>query len=366
MTSTPIPANAAPTDLLAALFAMPAAAPAVQGFGALIQQALGAIAVPDLPNPPDPPNPPDVEPVEMPEADAEMVAQLAPPVLPVTVPVPVTKDVDDPSPVTQRPAGPDAHGPGVGVDGTGPRGAGNEWSGRLPAPGPGAGGPEGRGSIPREASPAPQAAGGPEGRGIPLPSPSTPAAMPVITTPTSTMTENAAAPAPALTPVTDQVFEQVTSLTSRGEGTHRITLQLNPDDLGEVRVVMTIRDGAVHVRLAASERDARAALTEGSPELHRLLEATGATDAKVTVRELGRGFEHGLMRETNGGHDFNGWSLGRGSQGGNPNLDQSSREHAGTRADQPATDGTDQPSPRRAVADETVTSRRSTGVDVSM
>src|SRR3546814_10897646 len=61
--------------------------------------------------------------------------------------------------------------------------------------------------------------------------------------------------------------------------------------------ILTIRDGAVHVRLSASEREARAALTDGTIDLHRLLEATGATDAKVTVRELGRGFEQGRSDE---------------------------------------------------------------------
>jgi flagellar hook-length control protein FliK len=87
-------------------------------------------------------------------------------------------------------------------------------------------------------------------------------------------------------PITDQVFDQVTRLVSRGDGTHRITLRLHPADLGEVKVVLTVKNGTVDVTLSAGAA-AREALREGSPQLRSLLELTGATTGQVVVRDLG-------------------------------------------------------------------------------
>ena len=84
----------------------------------------------------------------------------------------------------------------------------------------------------------------------------------------------------------------MTRLVTAGNGTHRVTLQLEPEALGEVRVVLTIRDGEVHVRLAAGE-DAQRALREGAPELRRLLELAGASDTEISVRDLTRGPHQG-------------------------------------------------------------------------
>ncbi|WP_207009095.1 flagellar hook-length control protein FliK [Nocardioides aromaticivorans] len=71
-------------------------------------------------------------------------------------------------------------------------------------------------------------------------------------------------------------------------GTHRITLTLQPEQLGEVRVTLVVKDGAVHVRLAGGEGIEGAAvhraLAGEAPELQRLLERTGA-EARVTVRD---------------------------------------------------------------------------------
>ncbi|WP_162261008.1 flagellar hook-length control protein FliK, partial [Nocardioides sp. Root79] len=107
-----------------------------------------------------------------------------------------------------------------------------------------------------------------------------------------------AAPVLDLTPeavgkaVVQQVFPEVTRLASTaGNGTHRITLTLQPEQLGEVRVTLVVRDGSVHVRLAGGAGvdgvDGAAvhrALAGGAPELQRLLERTGA-EARVSVRD---------------------------------------------------------------------------------
>jgi flagellar hook-length control protein FliK len=159
--------------------------------------------------------------------------------------------------------------------------------------------------------------------------------------------------------VTRQVFPEVTSLVTRGDGTHRITLTLAPEALGEVRVVMTVRDGSVHVRLAGGP-EAQLALRDGSHELTRLLEVAGASDSRIVVRDLPAAAPSASA---------NGFATDLGTGGQRP-QDQ----HAGTRAHQPATDGTHDGTRHRRVADgateprtnEPVTRTRTAGVDVTM
>ncbi|HET6561860.1 MAG TPA: flagellar hook-length control protein FliK [Marmoricola sp.] len=86
----------------------------------------------------------------------------------------------------------------------------------------------------------------------------------------------------ATNPVAGQVFPEVTRLVSRGDGTRRITLQLSPEALGDVRVVLTVRNGEVQVRMSGGEQ-AQQALLAGAPELHRLLDAAGATSSQIQV-----------------------------------------------------------------------------------
>lgn len=73
-------------------------------------------------------------------------------------------------------------------------------------------------------------------------------------------------------------------LVSRGDGTRRITIKLQPEALGDIRVVLTVRHGEVHVRMAGGET-AQQALLHGAPELHRLLESAGATSSQLVVGE---------------------------------------------------------------------------------
>lgn len=158
--------------------------------------------------------------------------------------------------------------------------------------------------------------------------------------------------------VVTQVFPEVTRLLSRGDGVHRVTMTLNPESLGEVRVVMTMRAGVVRVHLSASDGDAKAALAHGSPELARLLETAGAGDARIVVRDLSQG-----PASTGGRPD------------GQPQLTTGddrrhhAQEHAGTHGQHHATDGT---TPRRgAGADlprsiEPVGGTRTSGVDVTV
>lgn len=186
---------------------------------------------------------------------------------------------------------------------------------------------------------------------------------------------NAAPAAPAAAPVAntaplervaDQVFGQVTGLVSRGNGTHRITMTLQPEQLGEVRVVMTVRDGAVHVRMAAGH-EASAALLDGSNELTRLLEHAGATETRIVVRDL----PAAAVAPTTPTSHPNGSHLA--GHGGEAAPDQ----HAGTRADHQAKDGSDHNTSRSARIEgststgnlprtPSVIGTRSAGVDLTM
>jgi hypothetical protein len=82
--------------------------------------------------------------------------------------------------------------------------------------------------------------------------------------------------------VTGQVFPDVARLVTRGDGTHRLTVKLTPEALGDVRVVLTVRNGQVHVRMTGSEA-AQNALLNGAGELHRLLDRTGASTTHIVV-----------------------------------------------------------------------------------
>ncbi|MCW2848612.1 MAG: flagellar hook-length control protein FliK [Marmoricola sp.] len=113
----------------------------------------------------------------------------------------------------------------------------------------------------------------------PLPQVTPPAPATPVATP-------AADPRPAAAhPVAAQVIPEVTKLFSTGEGVHRVTLELNPRALGEVRVVLTVRHGDVHVRLAAGS-EAREALALSSGDLNRALEHIGVKDHRLTLAEL--------------------------------------------------------------------------------
>ncbi len=92
----------------------------------------------------------------------------------------------------------------------------------------------------------------------------------------------ATAPTTAPVAVPEQVLASLGRLVSRGDGTHRLTIKLQPEALGEVRVVLTVRDGDVSVRLSGSDA-AQRALLQGAHDLQRLLENVGARTASVLV-----------------------------------------------------------------------------------
>ncbi|MFL6024303.1 MAG: flagellar hook-length control protein FliK [Marmoricola sp.] len=201
------------------------------------------------------------------------------------------------------------------------------------------------------------------------------------------LTTSAVAPVSAPS-VPDQVFGEVTGLTSRGNGTHRITMKLQPEALGEVRVVLTLRAGAVHVRLAAGD-EAKAALLEGSPELKQLLERAGATETRIVVRDLPTGLVTAAQHSAHAGNQ-GGFEQPQQQSNAQPGQstsqtpatdtassqltggDRSPDRHAGTRADHLATDGDDTSrglragGPRDVAPIRSVTGSQISAVDLTM
>jgi flagellar hook-length control protein FliK len=146
-------------------------------------------------------------------------------------------------------------------------------------------------------------------------------------------------------PVVAQVVPEVTRLVSRGEGVHRLTMRLQPEGLGDVRVTLTVRDGQVDVRLSAGD-DARRALLEGAPELRRVLEMTGATAARVLVRDLAGSVAPGGQQGWSAQPDDPAGQQGHSTTGSYGGGDASARgragtqdQHAGTRGGAAARDG---------------------------
>lgn len=107
-------------------------------------------------------------------------------------------------------------------------------------------------------------------------------------TPTTAPATAARSEARAADAVPGQVFPEVVRLSQSGNGTHRMTLRLDPGTLGEVKITLTVRDGEVQVRLAA-QHDAREVLAQSAPELRRLLEQSGGVDARVAIADLSSG-----------------------------------------------------------------------------
>ncbi|WP_243056471.1 flagellar hook-length control protein FliK [Nocardioides sp. SR21] len=181
-------------------------------------------------------------------------------------------------------------------------------------------------------------------------------------------TTSSAAPVDA-SQVTRQVFPEVVRVVNNPNGPQRVTIKLNPEALGEVRVVLTSRGGNLEVSLAAGA-DARAALTEGASELHRLLDLVGRGDSRIVVRDL-LGAQPGTTvsqpaAASSGSGVPTDLAGGAGSWTGRPGGENAtggqSRNH--TNGSNNATDGTQAPTnPSRPT--ESVTQAR-TGLDVTM
>jgi hypothetical protein len=169
--------------------------------------------------------------------------------------------------------------------------------------------------------------------------------------------------------VTGQVFPEVLRASANADtGTSRVTVRLNPESLGEVRIVLTQRRGGLEVSLAAGT-DAQRALTDGASELRRLLESVGRADSRILIRDLPTGplpptaVPSAPAVRTDVSTDLAGgaWS-GAGRPGGDPAPGREhSRHHPGSTN---ATDGISSAIP--ASRPTTTTSLGRAGLDLSM
>ncbi len=92
------------------------------------------------------------------------------------------------------------------------------------------------------------------------------------------------------TTVLQQVYPEIAKVATTN-GTHRIVVTLHPENLGEVRVTVVVRNGQVRVDMSTDPAvgHARDALIDGTSDLRRLPESSGTQQATVTVRDLATG-----------------------------------------------------------------------------
>lgn len=98
--------------------------------------------------------------------------------------------------------------------------------------------------------------------------PTTPASAPVAAA-------QASSPAQAPAPLATQLTGQLTHLRQLPQGDHVMTLTVNPETFGPVRVVAHISHEGVHLELFGASDQARAALRAALPDLRRDLAGLG-------------------------------------------------------------------------------------------
>ncbi|GIH81042.1 flagellar hook-length control protein FliK [Planobispora longispora] len=128
----------------------------------------------------------------------------------------------------------------------------------------------------------------------------TPQAVPQVTATAQTeAVEQVAAPAPARpAPPASQIAFHVVPLRQDPDGVHRLTVHLNPVDLGPVSVVAEVRNGAVHLQLAGTSDVAFDTLRTALPELKRELEESGFSSCSLDLqREAPNGGQSGERRQ---------------------------------------------------------------------
>jgi flagellar hook-length control protein FliK len=165
--------------------------------------------------------------------------------------------------------------------------------------------------------------------------------------------------------VTAQVFPEIGRLavraSSAGEGVHRITLNLHPETLGDVRVTLVVRGGEMKVSIHAATEAGRI-MADSLPELRRLLASAGAGDATLAVRDTSA--NGAAMTSADQGSDRSGpGRTGYDAQQGHETHDQGARMRDGHHA----TDGSNR-GPRGALPGphDQARATRPAGVDVTV
>lgn len=117
-------------------------------------------------------------------------------------------------------------------------------------------------------------------------------AGPIAATPTASaavpVPEQASPPAATAPSLPAQLVPRLTSVKSLGDGVHRLTLRVEPESIGAVRVVAEVRGEVVRLELVGGTEAAREALRAVLPELKRDLAATGM-QAQLELGDPGNG-----------------------------------------------------------------------------
>ncbi|KQZ89598.1 hypothetical protein ASD62_10065 [Phycicoccus sp. Root563] len=126
---------------------------------------------------------------------------------------------------------------------------------------------------------------------------------------TGTTAASPAATAPAANPVVPlppqaQVLSAVSPLLTGPDGTHRVTVHLEPENLGKVRVQLSLSGGEVALHLIAADAATRETLRQGLPELRAQLEQSGLRTAEMDVQSGPSDLfgQAGAGAGTSGGH----------------------------------------------------------------
>jgi len=145
----------------------------------------------------------------------------------------------------------------------------------------------------------------------------------------------------------------VLRLVTRGDGTHRMTLQLHPADLGQVRVTVTVKNGAVDVSLAAAPA-AQDALRDGTARLRSLLASSGHTLGQLVLRDLpgtlAAGSQNGAGQGgagQGGQQQSQGWAQGQAFGQAPQHQGQQAHQQLAQQAGQQAGQWSGDPSPGR-------------------
>ncbi|HXY28957.1 MAG TPA: flagellar hook-length control protein FliK [Acidimicrobiales bacterium] len=135
-----------------------------------------------------------------------------------------------------------------------------------------------------------------------------PTAVPATAPATAPATGGAGAGSVATAPIlpeapatpAEQLVSVLSPLRAFADGTHQLTLGLQPEGLGGVRATISVTGDHVAVQLAADDPDGREALRQLLPQLRALLSADGSSSTTVSLSHGGDQQAPGGHRERNG------------------------------------------------------------------
>ena len=108
-----------------------------------------------------------------------------------------------------------------------------------------------------------------------------PAPVPTLARTAGSMPATSASPTERAA-VAEQLVAVVRPLTD-GDGTHSLTVDLHPMDLGRVRLEITVEGTTVHIAMHAEHGATSALLHESLPELHRSLDEAGLRAGRIAL-----------------------------------------------------------------------------------